>query len=49
VRSAVNLAVLQRLNSLGIEIPFPQRVLHGRPGPGPAAAAAAAQAPGESA
>jgi small-conductance mechanosensitive channel len=49
VRSAVNLAVLERLNSLGIEIPFPQRVLHGRPGPGPAAAAAAAQAPGESA
>jgi small-conductance mechanosensitive channel len=31
VRSAVNLAVLQTLNERGIEIPFPQRVLHGLP------------------
>ena len=30
VRSAVNLAVLQTLNDLGVEIPFPQRVLHHR-------------------
>ena len=29
VRSAVNLAVLRKLGELGIEIPFPQRVLHG--------------------
>lgn len=28
VRSAVNLAVLQTLNERGIEIPFPQRVVH---------------------
>ena len=28
VRSAVNLAVLQALNERGIEIPFPQRVVH---------------------
>jgi small-conductance mechanosensitive channel len=28
VRSAVNLAILQALNERGIEIPFPQRVLH---------------------
>lgn len=28
VRSDVNLAVLDRLNELGVEIPFPQRVLH---------------------
>jgi small-conductance mechanosensitive channel len=32
VRSAVNLAVLRRLGELDIEIPFPQRVLHGMPG-----------------
>jgi len=31
VRSAVNLALLRRLGELGIEIPFPQRVLHGMP------------------
>ena len=48
-RSAVNLAVLQLLEAEGIEIPFPQRVLHGltppaaaAPGPGPDPAAAAA-------
>ncbi len=47
-RSAVNLAVLQLLEAEGIEIPFPQRVLHGlappaaaAPGPGPDPAAAA--------
>ncbi len=47
VRSAVNLALLRTLNALGVEIPFPQRVLHtaasdrrppGVDGPGPAAA-----------
>jgi small-conductance mechanosensitive channel len=30
VRSAVNLAVLHTLNRIGVEIPFPQRVLHHR-------------------
>ena len=30
VRSDVNLAVLRTLNALGVEIPFPQRVLHRR-------------------
>jgi small-conductance mechanosensitive channel len=34
VRSAVNLAVLRKLGELGIEIPFPQRVLHGTAPPG---------------
>ncbi|MGQ3050461.1 MAG: mechanosensitive ion channel family protein [Roseateles sp.] len=29
VRSMVNLAVLRTLNGLGVEIPYPQRVLHG--------------------
>jgi len=33
VRSAVNLAVLAALNAAGVEIPFPQRVLHGLPVP----------------
>jgi small-conductance mechanosensitive channel len=33
VRSAVNLAVLQVLNAAGVEIPFPQRVMHGLPVP----------------
>ncbi|MFM2058845.1 MAG: hypothetical protein RLY71_3230 [Pseudomonadota bacterium] len=31
VRSDVNLAVLRELNARGVEIPFPQRVLHGAP------------------
>ncbi len=33
VRSAVNLAVLRLLNAAGVEIPFPQRVMHGLPAP----------------
>ena len=44
VRSDVNLAVLDLLNELGIEIPFPQRVMHSLPAaqvPGAASAAAA--------
>ncbi len=41
VRSDVNLAVLDLLNELGIEIPFPQRVMHERPA-NPAAATASA-------
>jgi len=32
-RSEVNLALLRALNERGIEIPFPQRVLHTRPAP----------------
>jgi len=36
VRSAVNLAVLKTLNECGVEIPYPQRVLHGRSAPLPA-------------
>ncbi|UXH80850.1 mechanosensitive ion channel [Roseateles amylovorans] len=31
VRSEVNLAILRRLNALGIDIPFPQRVVHAAP------------------
>jgi small-conductance mechanosensitive channel len=31
VRSAVNLALLSTLDKLGVQIPFPQRVLHGPP------------------
>ena len=38
VRSEVNLAVLATLNAAGVEIPFPQRVLHGLP-PAPVQAA----------
>ena len=34
VRSAVNLAVLNTLNEMGIEIPFPQRVVRAMPAPG---------------
>jgi small-conductance mechanosensitive channel len=33
VRSEVNLAVLDLLNAQGIEIPFPQRVMHAPPAP----------------
>jgi len=33
VRSAVNLAVLAELNAAGVEIPFPQRVMHAVPAP----------------
>jgi small-conductance mechanosensitive channel len=32
VRSAVNLAILRLINELGVEIPFPQRVVHQRGG-----------------
>lgn len=32
-RSAVNLAILRTLNELGVEIPFPQRVVHQIPHP----------------
>ena len=41
VRSEVNLVVLDLLNVEGVEIPFPQRVMHERPG-GTAATAGAA-------
>ena len=44
VRSAVNLSVLQVLNAAGVQIPFPQRVMHGLPAP-----AAAASGPGNAA
>ena len=33
VRSSVNLAVLKVLNAAGVQIPFPQRVMHAVPGP----------------
>jgi small-conductance mechanosensitive channel len=36
VRSEVNLALLRRLNELGVEIPYPQRVLRRAPRPPPA-------------
>lgn len=36
VRSDVNLAVLRALNERGVEIPFPQRVVHGLPAADPA-------------
>jgi small-conductance mechanosensitive channel len=36
VRSDVNLALLRRLNELGVEIPYPQRVLRRAPRPPPA-------------
>ncbi|HEY8709246.1 MAG TPA: mechanosensitive ion channel domain-containing protein, partial [Burkholderiaceae bacterium] len=45
VRSEVNLAVLDLLNAQGIEIPFPQRVMHARGGdPAPAAAGSGSSA-----
>ena len=48
-RSAVNLALLKLFGELGVEIPFPQRVVHHLPAapyaPGPAAQAAPAPAP----
>jgi small-conductance mechanosensitive channel len=31
VRSDVNLALLRTLNAAGVEIPFPQRVVHQAP------------------
>jgi len=45
VRSDVNLAILRTLNGLGVEIPYPQRVVHGiaMPAPLPAEASANAQ------
>jgi small-conductance mechanosensitive channel len=39
VRSDVNLALLAELDARGVEIPFPQRVLHSRPGSGRSPAA----------
>jgi small-conductance mechanosensitive channel len=36
VRSDVNLALLRRLNELGVEIPYPQRVIRRAPRPPPA-------------
>ena len=44
VRSAVNLAVLQALNAAGVQIPYPQRMMHGLPAP-----AAPANSPGNAA
>ena len=37
VRSNVNLAVLAALNAAGVEIPYPQRVVHAVPAPPSAA------------
>ncbi len=42
VRSAVNLAILRALRAAGVEIPYPQRVLHGLPAAAPPAGDAAA-------
>jgi small-conductance mechanosensitive channel len=44
-RSAVNLALLRLFDELGVEIPFPQRVVHHRLPPGAAAAPAVPAAP----
>jgi small-conductance mechanosensitive channel len=44
VRSEVNLVVLDLLNAEGIEIPFPQRVMHARPVPGTGTTAQGADA-----
>ena len=41
LRSEVNLAILQALRANGIDIPFPQRVVHQAVAPGPAPAAPA--------
>ena len=35
VRSQVNLAILDALRGAGVDIPYPQRVLHVRPSNGP--------------
>lgn len=43
VRGAVNLAIWHALKKAGVEIPFPQRVLHWAPGQGQAGAAMAVQ------
>ena len=45
VKSDVNLAVWRCLNAAGIEIPFPQRVLHRAGGPAPAPADSSTIAP----
>jgi small-conductance mechanosensitive channel len=45
VRSDVNLAVLDLLNAEGIQIPFPQRVLHALPAPSAPSAPAAPSTP----
>ncbi len=44
VTSDVNLAVLKALNAAGVEIPYPQRVLHGMPAEATRAAPAAPEA-----
>ena len=45
----MNLAVLRMLNERGIEIPYPQRVLHGLPVAAPVAPPPALAQPGNSA
>ncbi len=44
IRSAINLAILDALRRHGIEIPYPQRVLHVLPGETAVPAAAAPKA-----
>lgn len=44
IRSAINLAILDSLRRHGIEIPYPQRVLHVKAGDGPTAAVSAPKA-----